>query len=285
MPKHCPSTFAFPLESEMWKINHRRCGLFFGSAAAILQIAHPRIAQGVADHSNFANDSLGRLNRTLAATNRIAFGTAEEAALVRKKIHSLHRGVKGKACPKMAGAPSYTAFEPDLLLWVLATLIMAALQGYEMVYGTVPAQRKEQFYREMREFGTFFGLEEGYGPADFEGFSEYYDSMIHGDLLGSHPLCAELAQAIVAPGDSRGAVILGKVIRFLPVETIPEPVRGRLGFQSTLSTRAAMKIVRTTSPFAFPCLPRKMQWFPEALERWERHHASEITRIPLSSGV
>ena len=48
MPDASPEPFAFSLESEMWRINHERCGLFFGPAAAILQIAHPRIAQGVA---------------------------------------------------------------------------------------------------------------------------------------------------------------------------------------------------------------------------------------------
>lgn len=41
--------FLWTPESEMWRINRERCGLLFGPAAAILQVAHPRIAQGVFD--------------------------------------------------------------------------------------------------------------------------------------------------------------------------------------------------------------------------------------------
>ena len=45
-----------------------------GPAAAILQIAHPRIEQGVHNHTNFRTDIMGRLRRTLESTNRIVFG-------------------------------------------------------------------------------------------------------------------------------------------------------------------------------------------------------------------
>ena len=96
MPDASPEPFAFSLESEMWRINHERCGLFFGPAAAILQIAHPRIAQGVADHSEFETDTLGRLRRTLAATNRIAFGTLAEAEQTRERLRAIHGQVKGE---------------------------------------------------------------------------------------------------------------------------------------------------------------------------------------------
>lgn len=254
----------------MWRVNHQKCGLFYGPAAAILQIAHPRIAQGVADHSNFEYDTLGRLNRTLAATNRIAFGTIEEAEAIREKLRNLHRGVKGEVSSGMEGGPKYTALEPDLLLWVLATLIMAALQGYEMVYGSLPAERKERFYREMREFGTYFGLDEGYGPADMKAFGEYYETMLRGDLLGSHPLCRQLAMAIVSPKDSRGAKMLGDRIRFLSIETLPAGVRERLGFRSTAFTRGSMWALRKTSRLTFSRLPKKVRCFPEAIQREER---------------
>jgi ER-bound oxygenase mpaB/B'/Rubber oxygenase, catalytic domain len=51
----------------------------YGPAAAILQIAHPPIEQGVHNHSNFRTDIVGRLRRTLESTNRIVFGRVSEA--------------------------------------------------------------------------------------------------------------------------------------------------------------------------------------------------------------
>lgn len=272
--------FAFPIDSEMWRINHQRCGLIFGPAAAILQIAHPRIAQGVADHSQFHSDSLGRLRRTLASTNRIAFGTVEEAEAVRQRIGGVHRGIRGKISPGMTGCPRYSAFEPDLLLWVLATLIVAALRGYEMVYGALPENRREQFYREMKQFGTYFGLEETRVPVDLSSFETYYSSVIRGDLLASHPLCAELAQSIACPRDSWFARSLGISIRFLVIETLPPDVRERLGFESTPITRHSMHLFKRTIPHLFPLLPQQNRLFPEARERLERESSENPSAKP-----
>lgn len=270
MTDSAPQRFAFAVDSEMWRINHQKCGLFFGPAAAILQVAHPRIGQGVADHSSFESDSIGRLTRTLQSTNRIAFGTVEEAEAIRERLRQVHRGVTGKTSEGIEGNPRYSAFEPELLLWVLATLVMAAQQGYEMVYGPLPPDRREQFYREMRQFGTYFGLDENYGPTDSIEFEHYYHAMIHGDLLGSHPLCARMARAIAEPRDSYAARKVGQAIRFLPIETLPSPVRERIGFRSTPFTRTSMGILRRSAPVAFPCLPRRMRWFPESFQRIKR---------------
>ena len=57
--------FLFAPESEIWRINRERCGLIYGPAAAVLQVSHPRVAQGVHDHSKFRTDTIGRLHRTI----------------------------------------------------------------------------------------------------------------------------------------------------------------------------------------------------------------------------
>ena len=138
----------------MWRVNRERCGLIYGPAAAILQLAHPRIAQGVYDHSNFRRDTLGRLRRTLASTNQIAFGRLSHAKAVSERVAAQHRKVRGIVASGVGGSRIYSAFEPDLQLWVLATLIMAAVKGYEFIYGELSLARKEAFYRDMCRFGT-----------------------------------------------------------------------------------------------------------------------------------
>ena len=249
--------FLFSTDSEIWKINHEWCGLIYGPAAAILQIAHPRIAQGVADHSNFRKDSLGRLKRTLQATNRVAFGTVEEAEAVAGRMQQVHSRICGQTSPGMSGPAAYSAFEPDLLLWVLATLIEAAIRGYELVRSPLPPERLELFHREMREFGVYFGVRLEDGPQTWAEFQTYYADMLASEELGSHPLCAELAVFIARP-------------RFLAVETLPETVRGRLGFRSTSGTRIQMRAFRTCFPPVFRALPRRLRMYSEARERLRR---------------
>jgi uncharacterized protein (DUF2236 family) len=249
----------------MWRVNRERCGLIYGPAAAILQLAHPRIAQGVYDHSSFRNDTLGRLSRTLSSTNQIAFGRVSQAKAVSERVAARHRKVRGTVSTGVSGSYTYSAFEPDLLLWVLATLITAAVKGYELVYGEIPIARKEAFYRDMCRFGTYFGVPESLSPSGWCAFEAYYKSMVEGDLLGSHWICGELARAVVHPKDTLGTSILGYAIDFVAVETLPPKVRDRLGLKSTGWTRFRMRGARRLLPRVFPALPPKLRFYPEYL--------------------
>jgi len=263
-PQHTNSDYAFSPDSELWQVNRYANGLLFGPAAVLLQIAHPRVAQGVADHSDFQNDALGRLRRTLSSVNRIAFGTVEEAEMMRKRMSSVHGQVRGQTSAGMAGPRRYSAFEPDLLLWVLATLIDASIQGCEFVWGPLSAERRENFYRDFLYFGTYFGLKENECPADYVEFTGYYADMLAGDLLGAHPLCVEVAATVVNPPHPLRDRLLGKLGNFLPIETVPADIRGRLGLQSTRWTRLRMVALRRAAPVAFRVLPKRLTYYPES---------------------
>ncbi len=250
----------------MWRVNRERCGLIYGPAAAILQLAHPRIAQGVYDHSNFRYDTLGRLRRTLSSTNQIAFGRVSQAKAVSERVAARHRKVRGRVFTGVGGSRTYSAFEPDLLLWVLATLITAAINGYELIYGELSIARKAAFYRDMCRFGTYFGVPESLAPTDWPAFDTYYTSMVEGELLASHPICGELARAVIHPQDTVGAALLGRVIDFVVIETLPPKVRERLGLKSTASSRLLMRLARRVLPKMFPALPPKVRFYPEYLK-------------------
>jgi uncharacterized protein (DUF2236 family) len=260
---HDADPFLFAPESEMWRINRERCGLIYGPAAAILQLAHPRIAQGVYNHSHFRTDTIGRLRRTLRNTNQIAFGRLSEAAAVSARLAALHRRVRGTVAAGISGPRVYSAFEPDLLMWVLATLITAAVNGYEFVYGELPVARKEAFYRDMCRFGKYFGVAEA--PKGWRAFEAYYKTMLESDLLGSHWMCRELARAVVYPQDSIGTRLLGHVIDFISLETLPPKVRDRLGLKSTITSRLRMRLARSVLPKIFPYFPRRLRFCPEYL--------------------
>lgn len=258
--------FLFGPESEMWRINRERCGLIYGPAAAVLQIAHPRIAQGVHDHSNYRTDTMGRLRRTLEATNRIAFGRLSEAQAVKQRLAALHGSVRGAVAPEIQGAREYSAFEPELQLWILATLVIAAVRGYEFIHGGLSVARKEAFYRDMCRFGTYFGVDEARCPGGWVAFENYYDDMLESELLCSHPICSKLAAKVVHPQDSCATRLLGWGTDFLALETLPPRVRDRLGLRSTVSTRLRMRFSRVVLPRMFPILPRRLRFYPEYLQ-------------------
>ncbi|MEM8952646.1 MAG: oxygenase MpaB family protein [Verrucomicrobiota bacterium] len=262
--------FLFRPDSEMWRVNRERCGLIYGPAAAILQIAHPRIAQGVYDHSDFRGDTLGRLQRTLRGTNGIAFGRISEAEAMKARLSAVHGEVRGEVLEGVEGRRGYSAFEPELLVWVLATLVIAALRGYELIYGEVSLDRKERFYRDMCRFGTYFGVNEADCPEGWGKFETYYEEMIEGDLLGGHAICAELAEVIVHPRDTMGTRLLGRGIDFMAIELLPDRVRERLGLRSTAWTRARMRVARLVLRRAWIHVPRRWRFYPEYLRATSR---------------
>jgi len=181
----------------------------------------------------------------------------------------MHGKVRGAVSPGIEGSRAYSAFEQDLLFWVLATLINAAVSGFEFIYGRLPVARKEAYYRDMCRFGTFFGVDESLSPKEWGPFEAYYDGMVEGDLLGSHSMCRDLARAVIYPQDSAGTHSLGWGIDFLPIEMLSPKVRDRLGLRSTISSRFRMRLTRFVLPKLFPLFPRRLRFYPEYLRALE----------------
>ncbi|MCB1094748.1 MAG: DUF2236 domain-containing protein [Verrucomicrobiae bacterium] len=277
---HSPSShedYLFPVDSEMWRVNRACTGLLFGPAAVLLQVAHPRVAQGVADHSDFQKDAMGRLRRTLSTVNRIAFGTFADAETMREHLAQVHGRVKGQTSEGMPGARRYSAFEPDLLMWVLATLVDASIKGYEWIWGNLPMERREVFYEDFRKFGTYFGLATTEGPADYAEFVDYFEAMLGSEWLGSHPLCREVAAAVVRPRHPLRDRCLGRLVDFLPIETVPAQLREKLGLRSTGWTRGRLRLLKMVAPTGFRILPDRLTIYPEA------YAAEKLLRFGTSS--
>jgi uncharacterized protein (DUF2236 family) len=274
---HEPEQLVFSPRSEIWRISREQAVLLGGQAAAILQIAHPRIALGVAEHSDFQGDSAGRLFRTLDAVYGIVFGTRREAEQIRRHIGGLHRAVRGDAARAgIPGKPRYSAFEPDLMMWVLATLVMAAIQGYGWAIGPLPLWRKRAYYQDMRRFGEYFGLDPAAGPQGWEEFQQYYREMLGGPELGSHPLCREITRHLIYPRHPwwmRWAVPL---VRGMPCEFIPANVCGRLGLEEYRWDQNRVEKARRILRYTYMFLPPTPRYRPEYLQARRRMRAGQV---------
>lgn len=235
----------FGPESAIWRISSESVIVLGGPCAAVLQVAHPVVALGVARHSGFESDPLGRLHRTLQAVYTAVYGTQEEVRAMSGRVAAMHRRVQGRE------PVAYSAFSQEAQMWVLATLIDGALRSHARFYRALPEEVQRGYFHDMRQFGSFFGLDPGYGPQTLEEFYRYYHDMLTGDLLGSRPECAEVAMGIARPPKARWA----HPASFLVSELLPEPVRSRLGFRSTASGRLLVGFLEKTLPILIPLLP------------------------------
>src|SRR3954471_18832457 len=113
--------------------------LFAGAGYALmLQVAHPVVSAGVAQHSNFQEDPWGRLIRTLDYVNVSVFGGDEAAAEMGRRTREMHKRIKGV----MPDGTHYHALEPGAFAWVHATLVHSILKC-SALFGSKPTRREK----------------------------------------------------------------------------------------------------------------------------------------------
>jgi uncharacterized protein (DUF2236 family) len=257
----------YPPDSVIRRLSRERAVLVAGPAAAILQVAHPRVALGVAEHSDFTRDAIGRLTRTMRTVNAIVFGTRAEAEAIRTRMLAMHERIRGSAAQAgVPGSASYHALEPDLLLWVLATLCFSGINGWEWLTGQpLPEAQRREYLAQIRVFGEFFGLPAAYGPQTWEDFAAYYQATLEGPDLANHPICAEQARLVLIPARPRWAGFLGHSLAGLSSSFIPEPVRTRLRLADYAWSPPAVERAARVARAVLPLLPPQLRYMPEYL--------------------
>jgi uncharacterized protein (DUF2236 family) len=178
--------------SEAWRLN-REAMLLLGAGprALLLQIAHPLVAAGVADHSDFRADPWRRLRGTLRSYLAIVYGTSDAARAEIRRLNTLHRAITG------AG---YTARDPALSLWVHATLVDSTLVAANAWLDRLPRHEAAAFYTETRPIGRAFGIPEAMLPDDLDAFEDYVAGQLApGGPVTVGPLARDLAQTILHP--------------------------------------------------------------------------------------
>jgi uncharacterized protein (DUF2236 family) len=147
--------------------------LLGGGPAVLLQVAHPLVAAGVVEHSDYRSDLWRRLVRTLQALYLIVYGTrqeAEQAAATVKAVHAHVHGVTRQALGRFPAGTSYSASQPELMLWVHATLVQASLTAYERFVEELSPEEEERYYQEMALVARIFGAPASVIPGSFGDF-------------------------------------------------------------------------------------------------------------------
>ena len=88
----------------------------------------------------------------------MVFGDGVTAERAVARLNGVHRGVSGEIADPEArwatGAGSYRALDPELLLWVQATLVISSVRAYRAWVGSLDAPACERFWQEARGVGT-----------------------------------------------------------------------------------------------------------------------------------
>jgi uncharacterized protein (DUF2236 family) len=171
-----------------------------GGAAVLLQVAHPLVAAGVAEHSDFRRDLWSRLLRTLRALYLITYGSQAEADGIGEAVRSAHARVQGRTATPLGAFPAgtaYSAADPELMLWVHATLVDVSLSSYQRYERALTSDEQEAYYREMAVVAQVFGTPPAVIPSTLAEFREYFDAQLAGDAIEVTSPAREIAEVIL----------------------------------------------------------------------------------------
>jgi len=252
-----------------WRVNREAVLLAGGGRALLLQVAHPLVAAGVEQHSNYDTDPWGRLVRTLDLTTKIVFGDAATAEQASQRLQKRHTTVKGTA---EDGTP-YDARDPDLLLWVWATLVESSLLVYQRYVRPLSVADIERYYEEQTRFAVACGVPEGHWPEDFRAFMDYYDRVVREELVVGEA-ARRVARSVLRPELPAPLRPLVEVLNLLTVGLLPPVLRERYGLDWGPRRERLLSASTTSIRRVLPLLPSLLREFPPARSARRRVEAA-----------
>ncbi len=217
--------------------------LLGGGAAVLLQVAHPLVAVGVVEHSDYRNDLWRRLARTLHAFYLVVYGTRQEADGAAARVRAAHghvHGVTGRSLGRFPAGTRYSAAEPELMLWVHATLVEASLAAYGRFVQELSREEEERYYGEMALVARMFGTPGSAIPASFADFRDYFGTAVEsGDICVTEP-AREVASVILKAPLPAPLRLLAPVHRLSTAALLPPKLREGYGLRWTPGRERAL---------------------------------------------
>ena len=226
----------FAADSMVRRLHRERVVAFSGVRALLMQACDPLAVVGFRRHSVIFDDPAARLQRTDERMSRIYFGTRKEAERTGEIVHSMHRRVRGRTPadygPIRAGTP-YDASDPELGLWVLATLADSALLYYERFFGRLPRADADRYWAEYRRVGAVLGLPWDSMPPTLADLRLYVARRLEDDSLWISDERREQAVAMVFDPPLAGwarvaATPLTEAVKLVSAGLLPPRVRALL---------------------------------------------------------
>src|SRR3954449_483445 len=149
---------------------------FAGPRALLMQAAHPVAFAGFFASTTALQDPYPRLERTARVLTAVAWGTKEEADAATAPVRRVHGRMKGALREPVGRFPKGTpwrADDPELLLWIIATLVDSNLLVYQRYVGALSRDEQEAYWQDFRVVGTLFGLSLNDSPPDMDAFEAY----------------------------------------------------------------------------------------------------------------
>lgn len=256
-------------DSSLLRIIHReRVVALSGPRALLMQAAHPLAVSGLLAHSTALDEPYERLARTAEVMNTIGFGSRADADEVTARVRSMHTRVSGRLVKPTGAFPAgtpYRADDPELLLWVLFTLVDSASVVYSKYVRSLSDSERSSLWQDYRVIGELFGLAPGDMPADLDALDAYKHDMLSGDRLHVSDWARSRARQIVLePPVPWMARPLLETANFITIALLPDRIRREYGFAPIPPPAVRKALVAGGAEWIkrvlLPAMPERLRW-------------------------
>jgi uncharacterized protein (DUF2236 family) len=214
----------FGPESETWRVVGERSVLLGGMRALLMQAAHPLVAAAGRQTRMYQHDPWGRLERTLRLTLTILFGSKAEVSAAAWQINVAHRQVSG--VDPITNLP-YRAQDPDLLLWVHASLVSSFLLFERLTIGRLDDRGRQRFHEEAMVLTALLGLPRRRVPPTVAALDSYIQHVCQAGILQATEESRAMLALIRTP--SEAGTLRSQLASFAAVHTLPPAIRDLYG--------------------------------------------------------
>src|SRR3954449_13431424 len=262
----------FTDDSMLRRIHRERSVALSGPRALLMQAAHPVAVRGLLAHSRAIAEPYERLARTAEVMSTIGFGSRADADRVTRRVRALHRRVKGQIKDPTGSSPAgtpYRADQPDLLLWVLFTLVDSGLVVYQLYVERLSDDEQAAYWDDYKVVGRLFGLRPPDMPDTLADLREYKREMLEGDALHVSDWARRRAREIVLePPVPLVARPLLETVNFITIALLPDRLRREYGFSALPPAFVRRTLVAGGAEYVkravIPLLPDRLRLVPSA---------------------
>ena len=254
------------------RVHRERAIALSGPRALLMQAAHPLAVTGLLAHSTAMDEPYDRLARTAETLSTIGFGSREDADRVTAHVRQMHTRVKGTIKEPVgrypAGTP-YRADQPDLLLWVLFTLVDSGVVVYRKYVGAMSREEEAAYWEDYKLVGELFGLDRADMPGTLADLDDYRRGMLEGDTLLVTDWARRRAREIVLePPVPWMAQPLLQTANFITIALLPDRIRDEYGFLPLPPAPVRKAVVAGGAEYVkrvlIPFLPERLRLVPAA---------------------